>query len=86
MEQLLANIRLILQKGIDFGGTSSQHYVQADGKQGTMQDHLMVYRRTGQPCLVCGSAIERTVIGGRGTHYCPQCQPIRSQSKKKTKA
>lgn len=67
-------IQTVLQKGLDYGGTSSQHYVQASGQKGTMQDHLAVYRRTDQPCPVCGTPIERTVIGGRGTHFCPHCQ------------
>ena len=30
--------------------------------------------RAGLPCLTCGTPIRRTVIGGRGTHYCPTCQ------------
>lgn len=74
VSKLVKTIKEVLRKGLKYGGTSSQHYVQANGSQGTMQNHLMVYRRTGQPCLVCGTPIERTVIGGRGTHYCPHCQ------------
>lgn len=73
-KNLIRAIKDVLQMGLDYGGTSSQHYVQADGAQGTMQDHLNVYRRTDQPCPVCGTAIERTIIGGRGTHFCPHCQ------------
>jgi formamidopyrimidine-DNA glycosylase len=34
-----------------------------------------VYQRTGEPCLHCGHEIERMVVGQRGTHYCPVCQP-----------
>jgi formamidopyrimidine-DNA glycosylase len=65
----------VLLLGIRHGGTSSQHFVQADGAQGSMQEHLLVYRRTGFACLKCGHAIERTVVAGRGTHFCPYCQP-----------
>jgi formamidopyrimidine-DNA glycosylase len=71
---LIHAIKATLKKGLDYGGTSSQHYVQANGQKGTMQDHLAVYRRTDQPCPICGHAIERMVISGRGTHYCPHCQ------------
>ena len=34
-------------------------------------------QRTGEPCRVCGTAILRLEVGGRGTHYCPSCQPRR---------
>ena len=36
-----------------------------------------VYQRDGQPCPVCGTTIRRIVVGQRGTHYCPTCQPRR---------
>ena len=36
-----------------------------------------MYQRTGEPCRVCGATVERVVVGGRGTHYCPGCQPRR---------
>ncbi|HEY8996696.1 MAG TPA: zinc finger domain-containing protein [Edaphobacter sp.] len=36
--------------------------------------HHYVYSRTGQPCRTCSTEIERIVIGGRSTHFCPNCQ------------
>jgi formamidopyrimidine-DNA glycosylase len=36
---------------------------------------VKVFRRTGQPCYVCGAEIERIKVGGRSTHFCPRCQP-----------
>ncbi len=72
---LLNTVKEVLAIGIKYNGTSSQHYVDVNGQQGTMQDHLQVYRRAGQPCPICGTSIERTVVGGRGTHFCPHCQP-----------
>jgi endonuclease-8 len=37
---------------------------------------LWVYRRSGQPCRRCGTAIERRVQGeqARSTYFCPTCQ------------
>lgn len=35
---------------------------------------VYVYRRTGQPCLVCGSRVRADVLGGRNSFWCPQCQ------------
>ena len=71
---LHASIIKILETGIQYGGTSYKDYVHHNGQKGTMQDHLMVCRRHGQACKVCGHALERTVIGGRGTHFCRTCQ------------
>lgn len=42
---------------------------------GTMQERLLVYGRTGQPCHCCGRPIEALRIAQRGTHICPACQP-----------
>ncbi len=33
-----------------------------------------VYQRTGEPCLRCRTPIERIVLAGRATHFCPRCQ------------
>ncbi len=71
---LRETIRQVLALGIQYGGTSSEHYVQANGVKGTMQDYLEVYRREGQSCSRCGAEIGKTVVGGRGTHFCPNCQ------------
>ncbi|MBN2801175.1 MAG: hypothetical protein JXX28_18695 [Deltaproteobacteria bacterium] len=34
-----------------------------------------VYGRQGQPCPRCGAPISRELLGGRGTWWCPSCQP-----------
>lgn len=50
-------------------------------QRGRNADNLNVFRRDGEPCFACGSTIQRIVVGQRGTHYCPHCQPL-SQRKK----
>lgn len=35
---------------------------------------LLVYGRGGQECVRCGTEIAKMTIGGRGSHFCPQCQ------------
>lgn len=68
-------IRWVLNKGIERQGASINWYRNPNGEKGTMQEALFAYDRTGQPCLTCGQGIiEKTVIGQRGTHYCPNCQ------------
>lgn len=64
----------ILQLGIEKGGSTIRTYRNALGEDGTMQDYLQVYGKTGQPCLRCASTIEKIKLGGRGTHLCPHCQ------------
>ena len=49
-------------------------FVDSEGKSGYFQQEYKVYGRQGQPCLQCGGSIEKTVIGQRGTFYCPNCQ------------
>jgi formamidopyrimidine-DNA glycosylase len=66
-----------LQAGIDHEGSSIESFIDPAGERGSFQEILSVYQRTGEPCRACASTIERTVVGGRGTHYCPRCQPRR---------
>jgi formamidopyrimidine-DNA glycosylase len=67
-------VRQVLLFGVESRGASFRDYQDADGKAGNMQMYVKVFRRTGKPCYMCGTAIERTRVGGRSTHYCPQCQ------------
>ena len=64
----------ILQLGIEKGGSTIRTYRNALGEDGTMQNYLQVYGKTGQPCPRCASTIEKIKLGGRGTHLCPRCQ------------
>ncbi len=71
---LHAAIRKVLTMGIEREGASITNYVKPDGQKGDMQNAVFVFRRTGQSCYECGGPIERIVLGGRSTHYCPRCQ------------
>jgi formamidopyrimidine-DNA glycosylase len=68
-------IRDALRTGLEHGGTTIGRHRDAYDEAGTNLDHLDVYRRTGQPCRRCGTAIARIVVAQRGTHFCPRCQP-----------
>ncbi len=67
-------IRDVLQEGIRRNGASIDWVYRG----GEFQNYFRVYDREGQPCLVCGTAIERLVVSQRGTHVCPTCQKIGS--------
>ena len=74
-QKIALNTEDILSFAIEMGGTTDSDYVNAYGVRGGMQDHLKVYHRTGEPCLKkCGGAVERIIVGGRSTHFCPNCQ------------
>jgi formamidopyrimidine-DNA glycosylase len=70
-QKLLRSIRLVLEEGIRRNGASIDWVYRG----GSFQNSFRVYQRTGEPCPVCGTPIERLVIGQRGTHFCPVCQP-----------
>lgn len=67
---LWQSIRHVLQEGIRLNGASIDWVYRG----GEFQNHFRVYKRTGEACPVCGTGIEKTIIGQRGTHFCPNCQ------------
>jgi formamidopyrimidine-DNA glycosylase len=66
--------RHILRQATDCRGTSISDWRDLYGNKGEYQDHLAVYGREGLPCLRCGDEVKRTVISGRGTYFCANCQ------------
>jgi formamidopyrimidine-DNA glycosylase len=74
LERLRVALQAVLRDAIALGGSSVSDYVDAEGRKGFFQLEHRVYLRTGQPCLICGTPIQRIVLGGRGTHFCSRCQ------------
>lgn len=72
--KLYEAVNKVISDGIADGGTTFSDYRDAHGDRGHHQDNLYAYQRTGQPCRICGAAIQRLVIGGRSAHFCPNCQ------------
>jgi formamidopyrimidine-DNA glycosylase len=73
-DAILAALQRVLLRSIETGGSSISDYVTPDGSDGAYQSERRVYARKGEPCGVCSTPIVRTVLGQRGTHYCPRCQ------------
>jgi len=67
-------LRAVLRKGIERQGSTLRDYVTPDGDGGAMQHEFHAYGRLGEPCDRCGRPIERIVVAGRGTWFCPHCQ------------
>ncbi|MFG0212047.1 DNA-formamidopyrimidine glycosylase [Brevibacillus porteri] len=63
-----------LQEAVEQGGSSIKSYVNGQGEMGMFQQSLLVYGRKDEACTKCGAEIIRFVVGGRGTHICPDCQ------------
>jgi formamidopyrimidine-DNA glycosylase len=78
VDRLYHAIRSVLGEAVAHRGTSlsDAEYRDAQGEKGGHQLHVSVFRRHGSPCPRCGAAIQRTRLGGRGTHFCPACQPL----------
>ena len=69
-------IRAALRVGIERQGSTLSDYRTPQGARGGMQDEFRVYGRDGLPCARCRTTIAKTRVGGRGTWYCPRCQPL----------
>ena len=73
--RLTRAVRLALRTGIERQGSTLRDYAAPDGASGSMQDEFRVYGRAGEPCPRCRTTIAKTRVGGRGTWFCPRCQP-----------
>ncbi len=68
-------IRTVLEEGIRRNGASIDWVYRGGG----FQNDFRVYHRAGQPCPTCGTPVRRIVVGQRGTHLCPRCQPLEEE-------
>ncbi len=67
-------IQHVLENSIAARGSSIINYVDGFGLRGGNQEKLLVYGRSGEPCLRCGTPLQGTRLAGRGTVYCRKCQ------------
>jgi len=77
--RLLDSIRSVLKESIKLGGSTlnDKMYVDPFGKEGKYQEHFKIYSK--EKCPVCGSKVSFIKISGRGTYFCPSCQPLNKQ-------
>lgn len=64
----------IITKATELKGTTIRSYTSSLGVYGSYQKELKVHTREGEKCYRCEDTIVKTVVGGRGTYYCPTCQ------------
>lgn len=73
--KLHKGIIAVLEKGIDHNGASISHYQLPDGARGMAHTQFRVAHRRGKKCPMCGAEIDRISVRGRGSYFCPVCQP-----------
>jgi formamidopyrimidine-DNA glycosylase len=74
ISQLFHSAKEVIQLGITYQGATIHTHATVDGFSGQYQHHRRVYARTGEPCPVCATVIQKYQLAGRGTFYCPKCQ------------
>jgi formamidopyrimidine-DNA glycosylase len=86
-ERLVQGIVAALEAGLNHGGASVDDYRDARGERGSMQDEFLVHTREGEPCLRDdGGVVQRIVVTGRSTYFCPVCQErLRRRPKRKAR-
>jgi formamidopyrimidine-DNA glycosylase len=80
--RLARSIRRVLRTAIDHQGTTFSSFENPYGESGGNAARLNVYgrARAGLPCTRCGTILAWIRLGGRGTSYCPRCQPMRDRA------
>src|SRR5258706_54961 len=79
----------VLRKAILARGSSISDFLDAEGQPGEYQRHHRAYGREGKRCYRCGATIQRVIVAGRSSYFCPKCQTApraRRQSKRRGRA
>jgi formamidopyrimidine-DNA glycosylase len=85
LKRLHRAVREVLREAIRLRGSSVSDYVDSNGQKGGFQLRHRVYQRDGKKCSRCGTVIQRAIVAGRSSHFCPRCQPaprLRGAAKK----
>jgi endonuclease-8 len=78
--EIWGDLRVLMAAGVQEGRIDTvhaSHTPEAMGRAPRVDRHggeVYVYRRAGQPCLVCGTTVEKGEVGGRNAYWCPVCQ------------
>jgi len=71
---LYAQMKEILARAIELGGSSQEKSFRLDGSPGHAHEFFSVHHRGGEPCPACKTPIRQITLGGRSTYLCPNCQ------------
>lgn len=79
--EVWTDLAALMKEGVAVGRIDTvhaQHTPEAMRRAPRVDRHggeVYVYRRAGQPCLVCGTEITKASLAGRHSYRCPRCQP-----------
>lgn len=74
LKELTKAIKEVLLNSIECGGTTISDFKRPDGSEGKFVLNLHVYGKEGELCSRCQTPIQRCVIQGRSSWFCPTCQ------------
>ena len=74
VKKLYEAILEVLKNGLKYGGASDVDFINVLGQEGKYQDYFLAYGKKGEKCSKCSGTIEKIMVGGRGTYFCPACQ------------
>ena len=83
IERLVEAMQRILLAAIEGGGSTIRDYRTLDGRAGSYQGRHRVFGRAGLGCPRCGASVRKIALAGRGTHFCPECQPRRRRRRRR---
>lgn len=75
IDRLRREVQRVLHDAIRLRGSSISDFVDSDGQPGGYQKWHRVYARESKPCYRCKAIIQRIIVAGRSSHFCPNCQP-----------
>ncbi|MGH8278337.1 MAG: zinc finger domain-containing protein [Gammaproteobacteria bacterium] len=75
LRRVRGTICVILHDAVAHADTTYPAFMQDKRHRHSWLERAQLFGRQGKPCLVCGSVIKRIRVAGRGTNYCPHCQP-----------
>jgi formamidopyrimidine-DNA glycosylase len=74
LHRLYSSVQKVLKEAIRLKGSSVSNYVDSEGNHGEFQLRHRVYQRKGEKCFRCGALIQRMIVAGRSSYFCPRCQ------------
>lgn len=80
-DDVWADLVTLMRDGVRVGRIDTvrpEHLPEAMGRAARVDRHggeVYVYRRAGEPCLVCGTPVATSSLVGRNLYWCPTCQP-----------
>ena len=75
LRRLHRAVRQVLEEAIRMRGSSVSDYVDSEGQRGSFQQRHRVYQRKGKKCFRGDGLIQRAIVAGRSSYFCPRCQP-----------